>query len=119
MQVDPGVDYTGDEEAVRRVVSILLDNAVKYCDDGGTIVLRLEKRRHTAILSVENSYAEVSGVELDRLFDRFYRADKARTFHGGFGVGLSIAKAIVSRHKSEIGAYQKDGEYIGFKVVWR
>ncbi len=116
-QVDPDVGYTGDEESIRRVVSILLDNAVKYCDGGGGIVLRLEKRKHP-VLSVENTYADVEGTELDKLFDRFYRSDKARTFHGGFGVGLSIAKAIVAQHKGEIRAYRKGGDVIGFKVVW-
>lgn len=117
-QIEPHVDYMGEEEAVRRVVTILLDNAVKYCDTGGVIVLKLEKKKHP-VLFVENTYADVGGIELDKLFDRFYRADKARTFDGGFGVGLSIAKAVVTQHKSEISTYQKGVGMIGFKVVWR
>ncbi len=117
-QIDSRVDYVGDETAVRRVVSILLDNAVKYCDDGGRIRLRLEKKKHPA-LYVENTYADVGETEIDKLFDRFYRADKARTFTGGFGVGLSIAKAIVTQHRGEINAYKKDTGHIGFKVIWR
>lgn len=117
-QIDPMVDYVGDETAIRRVVSILLDNAVKYCDEGGSISLRLEKKKHP-VLYVENTYADVGQTELDKLFDRFYRADKARTFTGGFGVGLSIAKAIVTQHKGEINAYKKDTSHIGFKVIWR
>lgn len=117
-QIDPKVDYVGDETAVRRVVSILLDNAVKYCDDGGSIRIRLEKKKHPA-LYVENTYADAGGTEIDRLFDRFYRADKARTFTGGFGVGLSIAKAIVTQHRGEISAYKKDTDHIGFQVLWR
>lgn len=56
-------------------------------------------------------------LELSRLFDRFYRADKARTFTGGYGVGFSMAKAIVEKHKGEISAYKKDATHIGFKVV--
>lgn len=112
------VDYRGDETAVRSVIFILLDNAVKYCDDGGEIRVGLEKKKHP-VFYVENTYADVDKTELERLFDRFYRADSARTFTGGFGVGLSIAKAVVAKHKSEIGVYKKDGERIGFKVVWR
>lgn len=117
-QIDPKADYVGDEAAVRRVVSILLDNAVKYCDDGGSIRIRLEKRRHP-VLYVENTFADVGETELNRLFDRFYRADQARTFTGGFGVGLSIAKAIVTQHRGEINAYKKDTDHIGFRVIWR
>ena len=67
--------------------------------------------------AAENTYAAVSELELNRLFDRFYRADKARKFTGGYGVGLSMAKAIVEKHKGEITAYKKDATHIGFKIV--
>lgn len=117
-QIDPKIDYVGDETVVRRVASILLDNAIKYCDDGGSIRIKLEKKKHP-VFYVENTYADVGEMELDKLFDRFYRADKARTFTGGFGVGLSLAKAIVTQHKGEINAYKKDIDHIGFKVIWR
>lgn len=117
-QIDPQIEYMGDEAAIRRVVSILLDNAVKYCDEGGEISIRLEKKKHP-VFYVANTYADVGQAEFDKLFDRFYRADKARTFTGGFGVGLSIAKAIVTQHRGEINAYKKDTGHIGFKVIWR
>ena len=68
---------------------------------------------------MENTYKNVGEVELSRLFDRFYRADKARTYTGGFGVGLSIAKAVVQNHRGEISAYRKDESHIGFRVVLR
>ena len=115
-EVEPGIVYTGDEEMLRRLVSILLDNAIQYCDAGGEIAVTLKRRRHI-VLSVENTYRAVDELELDRLFDRFYRADKARTYTGGFGVGLSIAKSIAHRHRGEIFAYKKDREHIGFRVV--
>ena len=69
------------------------------------------------VLTVENTYAAVEELELNRLFDRFYRADKARKFTGGYGVGLSMAKAIIEKHKGEITAYKKDSTHIGFKVI--
>ena len=69
------------------------------------------------VLTVENTYTAVGEIELHRLFDRFYRTDKARKFTGGYGIGLSIAKAIVEKHKGEITAYKKDSTHIGFNVV--
>ena len=112
--VEPQVSYQGDEGLIRRLMAILLDNAVKYCDVGGRIQVTLSNRRHP-VITVENTYSNVDTLELDKLFDRFYRADKARTFDGGFGVGLSIAKAMAKNHHGEITVYKKDG-IVGFRV---
>ena len=114
--IDKTVLYSGDEALLYRLVGILMDNAIKYCDHNGEIVVTLCQGRHV-VLTVENTYSAVGETELDRLFDRFYRADKARKFTGGYGIGLSMAKAIVEKHKGEITAYKKDSEHIGFKVV--
>ncbi len=112
----PTIFYRGDEAMIRRLLAILLDNAVKYCDAGGEICLFLSlARRRYPVLVVENSYRNVDTLELGRLFDRFYRADKARTFSGSFGIGLSIAKSIVKSHKGNIAAYKKSG-VIGFRA---
>lgn len=112
--INPSVYYYGDESLIRRLTAILLDNAIKYCDAGGNIQLSLTFRRHP-VLTVENTYQDVDKLELNRLFDRFYRADKARTFSGSFGIGLSIAQSIVKSHKGNIAAYRKSG-IIGFRV---
>ena len=112
--IAPSLSYHGDEALIRKLAAILLDNAVKYCDAGGKIQVRLYQRRHP-ILTVENTYAEVGSLELERLFDRFYRADRVRTFSGSFGVGLSIAQSIVKSHRGTITAYKKEG-LIGFRV---
>ena len=114
--VDKEASYLGDEALLHRLVGILMDNAIKYCDQGGEISVTLRRGRRV-VLTVENTYAAVGEIELNRLFDRFYRADKARKFTGGYGVGLSMAKAIVENHKGEITAYKKDSTHIGFKVV--
>ena len=114
--IDKEISYLGDEALLHRLVGILMDNAIKYCDQGGEITVNLHKGRKI-VLVVENTYASVGEIELDRLFDRFYRADKARKFTGGYGVGLSMAKAIVEKHKGEITAYKKDATHIGFKIV--
>ena len=117
VNIERDMMYMGDEVLLHRLVGILLDNAVKYCDEDGEIFVKLEKRRNKLVLCVENTYSAVGETELNRLFDRFYRADKARKFTGGYGIGLSMAKAIVEKHKGEITAYKKDAKHIGFKVV--
>ena len=114
--IEKGISYCGDEALLHRLIGILMDNAIKYCDQGGEISVDLHRGRRT-VLTVENTYAAVGELELNRLFDRFYRADKARKFTGGYGVGLSMAKAIVEKHKGEITAYKKDATHIGFKIV--
>lgn len=114
--VQDDVYYKGDAPALRRLFTILLDNAVKYCDEKGNISVTLIGGKYLTVC-VENSYSAVDSTELDRLFDRFYRADKSRTYDGGFGIGLSIAKAIVQNHRGKIYAYKKDSSHIGFKVI--
>ena len=117
-EIQPHVVYVGDEAAVRRLLSILLDNAVKYGDPGGEIRVVFRKKRWL-ILTVENTCAAVDEIALDRLFDRFYRGDKARTFDGGFGIGLSIAKAIARRHHGDISVRKKSNKRIEFRVMIR
>lgn len=118
-QVDEGVGCSGDSEQLRRLAAILLDNAVKYCDDGGSIEVRLQSVRRHPQLSVENAYAEVDSVELERLFDRFYRSDAARTSSDSFGVGLSLAQSIARQHHGDIVAYKAGEGCIGFRVSLR
>ena len=114
--IDETASILGDEALLSRLVGILLDNAIKYCDDGGEINVSLYQSRRI-VLSVENTYTDVNKIELKRLFDRFYRADKARKFTGGYGIGLSMAKVITEKHKGEITSFKKDDTHIGFKVV--
>lgn len=109
------LSYKGDEAALRQLVSILLDNAVKYCDPGGFIQVELQGGRHP-VLTVDNSCQAVGELPLSRLFDRFYRADPARTYGSGFGIGLSIAKGIVERHRGEITAHKLNSAAIRFRV---
>ncbi len=116
--IAPDLEITGDEGAIRQLVAILLDNAVKYCDSPGQISVTVSGK-HTAELRIENTCAIVAQLELEKLFDRFYRADKARTPSGSFGIGLSLARAIVQKHRGEIKAYAAAPDKIGFKVTLR
>lgn len=111
----PSLLWKGDEGAIRQLVSILLDNAVKYCDPGGSIHLELTGRRRP-VLTVENPCQNADQLPLSRLFDRFYRGDPARTYGSGFGVGLSIAQGIVQRHGGDIAALRPSPGVIRFRV---
>ncbi len=114
--IQPELSLRGDEGAIRRLVTILIDNAVKYCDAGGDIYLSASSKWQTE-LRVENSCAGVDNIALDRLFDRFYREDKARTAGISFGIGLSLAKSIAEKHHGEIKAYKAGPGRIGFRVT--
>jgi len=118
-QIEPMLSMVGDENAIRQLIVILLDNAVKYSDDGGKIELSLKKKKHTLQLGVFNTAESISREDLTHLFDRFYRADKSRNSKtGGYGLGLSIAAAIVSAHKGKIMANTQDEESLLITVIF-
>ena len=115
MRVTPGLTYCGDEYAIRQLVSILLDNAVKYAAPDTPISFSLEKGRRGVVIRTENRCDALDTAALGRLFDRFYRADPARSAEtGGFGIGLSIARSIAEVHRGTIRAESPDGHTIVF-----
>ncbi|MBO4867115.1 MAG: HAMP domain-containing histidine kinase [Ruminococcus sp.] len=113
-----GIRMNGDESSIRQLVSILTENAVKYCDAGGSIEASVEKTssgRH-AVIRVKNDCAEPPS-QPERLFDRFYRADKSRKREdgetkSGYGIGLSVAKAVTESHKGKISCKTEDGKIV-------
>ena len=120
LEVDaaPGLFCCGDEYAIRQLVSILLDNAVRYADDGSVIRLCLEKSQKGLLLQVSNPCTGLDAGEVDKLFDRFYRPDRSRSKQtGGFGVGLSIARSIAEAHKGSICAERSAEGMIQFVVT--
>ena len=102
--IDRDAAVLGDGDKLRQLVSILLDNAIKYGAEGGTIHLRLQKTDRQAILTVSNPGEPIPPEKLGRLFERFYRADDSRGEQSGFGLGLSIAQAIAQEHKATLKA---------------
>ena len=102
----------GDGEGIRRLCGVLLDNAVKYCAPGGEIQVTLapDGGNKYWLLTVENDGASIDQKDLKRIFDRFYRSDPARVNHGGYGLGLAIARQIVLRHKGKIWAENRPGK---------
>lgn len=110
--IDSGIHVKGDKRALQQVMTILLDNAVKYCDDGGVVAIALKSRAHGkgARITVSNSYAEGKDIDLSRFFERFYRQDESHNSEkSGFGIGLSMAKEIVERMKGKLKvSYEED-----------
>ena len=98
------VTVLGDREKLRQLISVLLDNAIKYGADGGTVTLSLEKTDRQAKLTVSNPGDPIPPEQLGHLFERFYRADDSRGEKTGFGLGLSIAQTIAAEHKGTLKA---------------
>lgn len=108
-RIQPMLSVVGDEKALRQLFSILLDNAVKYSNEGGSICFSLEKQKNLIRHTVTNTADSVPKDSLPHLFDRFYRGDPSRNSQtGGYGLGLSIAAAIVNTHKGKIWASTED-----------
>ena len=118
IEAERGVSYCGDESSVRKAVSILLDNAVKYASEGGTIRIALKTAGQSRIISVENPAEGIAPGRHDEFFDRFYRADSSRNSStGGHGIGLSIAKAVAEAHGGKIACRSEDGKTVVFTLV--
>lgn len=110
-EVEPSLILKSDSEKVKQVITILMDNAIKYTDKKGRIQITLTKTMHHIAFSIQNSGQGIPPQHLSRLFDRFYRADPARTQeNGGYGLGLPIAKAIIDRLGGKIVAESKEHE---------
>lgn len=102
-RITPGLSLRGDEGQLRRLVMILLDNAVKYAGPGGTVTFTLERHQERLRLAVHNTGEPIPPEHLPHLFERFYRADAARNRSGGgYGLGLAIARSIVEGHHGRL-----------------
>ena len=108
----------GDEKSLRQLVSILLDNALKYSDAGSDISVSLHQQERHLCLKVCNATHSIDPRDLEHIFDRFYRADPSRNSQsGGYGIGLSIASAVVSAHKGKISASAPDENTLHITVL--
>ena len=115
--IQPDIIFHGDERAISQVISNLLDNALKYSEPDGSISVKLKKQGRSICLDVFNTTPAISEENLNNLFERFYRADPSRNSQtGGHGIGLSIAKAVITAHKGEIRASSRDGRSLLISV---
>jgi len=120
LETDSEVLMEGDRKSVERLMSTLLDNALKYAEGAGPIRARVCAEGRHAVLTVSNEVAQpLSKEQCTALFDRFYRADPSRNkdTRTGFGIGLSIARAIAEKHGGTIEAAMTDGNRLTFTCV--
>lgn len=115
-QIDDALRLTGDRAAIQQMVSILLDNALKYTADGGRITLLAHRVGKQVEISVANTSPPTHSGDLSRLFDRFYRGDESHSSQiSGTGIGLSIARATAEAHGGAITAAQ-EGDFLVFRI---
>lgn len=117
IDIEDGIHLTGDKNSLNQLASLLLDNAIKYSSENGSIHLMLSKGKNI-LLEVSNTCDSIPDGNLDRLFDRFYRADSSRSRDtGGYGIGLSVARAIATSHGGTIEATRDGDKLIRFVVT--
>lgn len=117
-EVDENIMIHADESKIKHLVSILLDNAIKYSDDKGTIRVSLHTHSGRQILEVYNTGKGIEKKDYKKVFERFYREDQARnSAQGGYGLGLAIAKAITEEHGGKISVQSDYGKWIAFIVI--
>ena len=116
--VEPMLSLTGNAKAIRQLVNILMDNAMKYSPDGGYVSLSVRHQSRCISLSVFNTTIDpVEKQNLNHIFERFYRMDSSRSSQtGGYGIGLSVAKAIVAAHNGKISASTQDGHSLQINI---
>lgn len=117
-RIEENLTLCGNPDATRQMISVLLDNAMKYSDENGTIRLDVYKVHGKTKIEVFNTCVLEETQNLSRLFDRFYRPDNSRSRKtGGSGIGLSIAQAVAEAYGGKIKVSSKDGKSIMFQVT--
>jgi signal transduction histidine kinase len=114
-ELEADVCLRSDAKILYELVNILVDNAVKYCDDGGTVKVSLHsgKKHRGAVIMVANDYADGSEVDYERFFERFYRNDESHNSKkAGYGIGLSMAQELVKLLQGHLGVGYTEGKII-------
>ena len=124
VSIDPDLYINAEQRSLLELVNILIDNAQKYCDPEGEVMVVLAKSRlnQNAVLTVTNSYKNGAGIDTNRFFERFYREDESHHYDqkqkNGFGIGLSMAQDLVAAFGGKINASWSDG-VMNFTVTFK
>jgi heavy metal sensor kinase len=105
-----------DPRMIQRLLSNLLDNAIKYTPSGGSVAVSLEEQGENLVIEVKDTGIGISSSDLPRIFERFYRCDRSRSLEG-IGLGLSLARAIARAHGGDITALSQANEGSTFRVI--
>ncbi len=109
-EMEEEVHMVADASAIQQLCTLLVDNAFKYCDPEGKVVVEISSpRKGRVTLIVSNSFADGKDMHYERFFERFYRDDEAHSDEGGYGIGLSVAESICDRYRGSIKASWKAG----------
>ena len=116
-KLDQRLDIEGDAPRLKQVIVNLLDNAIKFTPAGGEVTISAGTENDRAMLAISDTGPGIQADSITRIFERFYRAEKARTRkHGGVGLGLSIARAICRSHGGDIQVESVDGKGSRFRI---
>lgn len=123
MELAKKIQISAGREQIERLLSVLLENALKYASDNGEVAVSLQRkndgRRSKAVLRLENTCAELPGISPEALFERFRRGDEARTRKkGGYGIGLAVAKACAEANGGSIRAIYEEPDRICFEILF-
>lgn len=116
-EIQPDITFNGNEELIKHLVTILIDNAIKHSNENGLIRVTLTAEGTKKVFQVYNTGNSIKNNEKDKIFNRFYRSDESRNHaSGGYGLGLSIAKSIVDSHDGSITVDGEEGKWVSFTV---
>lgn len=117
--IEDGIMFYGDRTAIQQMISELLENALKYSDNGGKINLTVLRRHKKIEINVRNTCSSIESIDTKKIFDRFYRSDKTRGYsEDSFGIGLATVKAVVENHHGTISVHKIDGSEILFIILF-
>ncbi|MDF2537299.1 MAG: two component sensor kinase [Herbinix sp.] len=118
LSIPAEIYYYGNEESMKQMIIILLDNAFKYSNPDGTVSVSLQSNNGKRIIKVYNTGSGIDRADYQKIFERFYRSDASRARNtGGYGLGLAIAKSITDAHKGRISVESENGQWTTFTIT--
>lgn len=116
-EIENDLYVSGDESQLKQLMMIFLDNACKYALAKGRISVTLKKNGDKILCTIHNTGSYIDKEDIEHIFERFYRCDKARVHQGGYGLGLSIAKSIIDHHHGQIQVFSTIEEGTSFRIT--